>query len=91
VRHLIPFFLLALLAADLWLARESHFFRLTLAMQAAFYLLAVAGALLRHRRSGSIKLLSVPYYFCLVNAAALLGVLSIVRGSRVREWSPRGT
>ena len=91
VRHLIPFFLIALLAASAWLARTSHLFGLTLALQALFYLLAVAGALLRHSRGGALKLLSVPYYFCLVNAAALLGVLSIARGTRVRAWSPRGT
>lgn len=91
VRHLIPFFLIALLLASIWLSRSSHLFRLLLALQALFYLSALAGALLRHRRGGALVLLSVPYYFCLVNAAAFLGVLSIARGTRVREWSPRGT
>ena len=91
VRHLIPFFLIALLLSSADLARTSHLFAVTLAAQVLFYLLAVAGALLRHRRGGALKLFSVPYYFCLVNAAALFGVLSIARGTRVREWSPRGT
>lgn len=91
VRHLVPFFLLLLLAATLWLARTSDLFRVVLAAQLGFYILALMGALLRHRRGGAWKVFSVPYYFCLVNAAALFGVLSIVRGSRVREWSPRGT
>lgn len=91
VRHLIPFFLIALLLASIWLSRSSHLFGLLLALQALFYLSALAGALLRHRRGGALVLLSVPYYFCLVNAAAFLGVLSIARGTRVREWSPRGT
>lgn len=91
VRHLVPFLLLALLAANLWLARDFHLFRLALVLQAAFYALAIAGALLRHRRGGALKVFSVPYYFCLVNAAAFFGVLSILRGSRVKEWAPRGT
>ncbi len=91
VRHLIPFFLIALLGSNAWLARTSHLFTATLAMQIVFYLFAIVGALLRHRRGGALKLFSVPYYFCLVNAAALFGVLSIARGTRVREWSPRGT
>ena len=90
-RHLIPFFLVALLLASVWLARGSALFRVALAMQLAFYLLAAAGALLRHHRSGTRKMFSVPYYFCLVNVAAFLGVISIARGSRVRAWSPRGT
>ena len=91
VRHLIPFFLLLVAASSLWLARTSGFFRLVVALQAAFYFLAIFGALLRHHRGGALKVFSVPYYFCLVNAAAFLGVLSIARGARVREWSPRGT
>lgn len=91
VRHLIPFFLLLLFATSVWLARGSALFGLAVALQVLFYLFAVAGALLRHRRSGAGRVFSVPYYFCLVNAAALLGVLSIARGNRVREWSPRGS
>lgn len=91
VRHLIPFFLLLVAVSSAWLARTWPLFRLIVALQALFYLLAIVGALLRHRRSGALRVFSVPYYFCLVNAAAFLGVLSIARGARVREWSPRGT
>ena len=50
-----------------------------------------AGKFVRRHRGGALRVFSVPYYFCLVNAAAFLGVLSIARGARVREWSPRGT
>lgn len=91
VRHLVPFFLVLLLLSSGWLAREARLFRFVIVLQLVFYALALAGALLRHRRSGSLKMFSVPYYFCLVNAAALLGVLALLRGTRVREWSPRGS
>ena len=91
LRHLVPLFLVPLLLANLFLARRGHLFAAALAVQLAFYALAAAGALLRHTRLGASKLFSVPYYFCLVNAAALLGVVSILRGRRVRAWSPRGT
>lgn len=91
LRHLVPLFLVPLLLANLFLARRGHLFAAALAVQLALYALAAAGALLRHTRLGASKLFSVPYYFCLVNAAALLGVVSIVRGRRVRAWSPRGT
>jgi biofilm PGA synthesis N-glycosyltransferase PgaC len=91
VRHLIPFFLILIALSSLWLARSSHLFRLVVVLQAGFYLLAIIGALLRHHRGGAFRVFSVPYYFCLVNTAAFLGVLSIARGARVREWSPRGT
>ena len=32
---------------------------------------------------------AVPYYFCMVNAAAFLGVLSLIRGERLAAWTPR--
>ena len=91
IRHLIPFCLIPLLLSSAWLARDSHGFAAALGLQCLFYLLAIAGALLRHRRGGTLKMFAVPYYFCLVNAAAFFGVLSIARGTRVRAWSPRGT
>jgi cellulose synthase/poly-beta-1,6-N-acetylglucosamine synthase-like glycosyltransferase len=90
VRHLIPFFLIPLLLANVVLAVQSPLFRLVLALQLTFYALAAAGAALRHRPGGAMKLFSVPYYFCLVNAAAFFGVVAMLRGERVRAWSPRG-
>lgn len=90
VRHLIPFFLIPLFLANLVLARTSRFYALTLALQLAFYALAFAGAVLRNKRAGRSRLLSIPYYFCLVNAAAFFGVLSILRRRRLQAWTPRG-
>jgi hypothetical protein len=49
----------------------------------------VNGFALRGTRLGRAKPFTVPYYFCLVNAAAFLGVLSIVRGRRLQAWTPR--
>lgn len=91
VRHLIPFFLLLLLASNAYLAFTHRFFIAALALQLLMYFCAAAGALLRRTAIGAFKLFSVPYYFCLVNTAAFFGVLSILRGNRVRAWSPRGT
>ncbi len=90
VRHLVPFFLITLLFASIALIRRGPFYVLALAGQLAVYLLATAGALLRDRVIGRSKLLTVPYYFCFVNAAALFGVLSILRGERLTAWSTRG-
>lgn len=91
VRHLIPFFLLALLFSSLWLAIDSTIFSALLLLQVGFYGIAFAGAALRKTSLGTKRIFSVPYYFCLVNAAALLGVLGIARGRRVRAWTPRST
>jgi len=90
IRHFIALFLIPLLVSNAVLATRSRFFALVLVLQVIFYLLAVGGAVLRGTRAGRLKLFSIPYYFCLVNAAAFLGLLSIVRKERLRAWTPRG-
>lgn len=89
-RHLVPFFLIPLFLSNAVLAAGgSAVFRILFAGQVLFYGLALAGFVLRGTRLGKAKPFTVPYYFCLVNAAAFLGVLSILRGRRLRAWTPR--
>lgn len=89
VRHLVPFFLVPMFLANLGLAGVTPLYGALAGGQIGFYLLAAAGALLRHRPVGRWKVLSIPYYFTLVNLAAFLGVLSILRGDRLARWEPR--
>jgi cellulose synthase/poly-beta-1,6-N-acetylglucosamine synthase-like glycosyltransferase len=89
LRRLVPFFLIGLLASSGWLAAASGgAWSVVLALQLAFYLLATAGGLGRERAWGRQRILSVPFYFCLANAAAGVAVLSVVRGTRFRVWQP---
>ena len=89
LRRLVPFFLIGLLGTSAWLtaARGGSWSGL-LVIQIAFYLLAILGALARERPLGRARILSVPFYFCLANAAAAVAVLSILRGTRFRVWHP---
>jgi cellulose synthase/poly-beta-1,6-N-acetylglucosamine synthase-like glycosyltransferase len=89
LRHLAPFFLLGLLGSSVWLAPQHPLFLAAAGLQLIFYTLALAGFLLRRSRWGRSRLLSTPYYFTMVNTAALLGVLSVLRGRRLRQWAPR--
>ena len=89
LRHFVPFFLLALFLSNAALAADQPALRGVLALHVLFYAAAAAGFVLRRRRAGRSRLLTVPYYFCLVNAAALLGVVSIARGARLAVWTPR--
>ena len=89
VRHFIPFFLIPLFLASIALVRRGPLYVLALAGQALVYGLAAAGALLRDRAIGRAKILTVPYYFCFVNAAALFGVLAILRGKKTSAWDNR--
>lgn len=89
LRHLAPFFMLPLLAASIVLAGRP-FYAAALALQLAFYATAVAGFLSRRTRLGRARPLMAASYFCFVNAAAFVGVLSVLRGTRLRAWTPRG-
>lgn len=90
LRHFVPFFLVPLLVSHIALAAHSLWLALLLVPHSLVYLLGLTGALSRDRALGRWRLLSVPYYFCLVNLAALLGVVSILWGRRTTTWTPRG-
>lgn len=89
VRHFIAFFLIPLFFASLALARVSPLYAVALAGQLAIYALAIAGALLRDRPLGRSRFFTVPYYFCFVNAAAFVGILTMLRGGTQTAWTSR--
>jgi len=60
-----------------------------MAAQAGFYGSALAYLLFRNTSLGRLKLLSIPFFFCLVNAAALLATWNLVRGYRIDRWEPK--
>ncbi|MFP4056873.1 MAG: glycosyltransferase family 2 protein [Candidatus Brocadiia bacterium] len=62
------------------------FYRVVLAGQGAFYALAAGGWALRRRRGGP-PLLKLPFYFCMVNAAYVVGLWRALFGSRRVTWS----
>lgn len=85
LRWLVPYFLLAMLAANALLF-SYPWFRALLVPQVAFYLAALAGFRLRNPRSHFV--LSVPMSFCLVNFAALVGTLKAATGRASGTWKP---
>jgi len=86
LRWLVPYFLILLFVANLLLLRRP-FYRLTLALQVAFYALAAAGYLWQ-RRGKPPRVLGIPFSFCLVNVAALVGVARFAMGKRAGRWEP---
>lgn len=89
LRYLVPLFLIIALAASLAAAPTHPAFAGLAALQLLLYALAGAGHLLRRSRAGRCRPLAVPYYFCLVNLAALGGIVSLLRGTRYGIWLPR--
>jgi cellulose synthase/poly-beta-1,6-N-acetylglucosamine synthase-like glycosyltransferase len=88
LRRLVPFFLLAALAASIWLTASDAVWWLLLGPQLAFYGLALIGWAGRTRPWARARPLWVPYYFCLVNAAAAVAVVSVLGGLRFERWNP---
>lgn len=82
LRLLVPFAMLAALAANLFLI-GSPTYRLLLAGQLAFYALAVAGLT---GRLGP-RALRLPFYFCMVNSAAFFGLYHAVYEGMTRRRS----
>ena len=83
LRWFVPFFLIAITIINLTLL-ESPLFRIILYVQLAFYSLALIGVFLRGSKFG--KPFTVPFYFCLINTAALVGIIKYFTGNRQAIW-----
>ncbi|MBI4300648.1 MAG: glycosyltransferase family 2 protein [Chloroflexi bacterium] len=86
LRWSVGLMLAVVLALNVQLA-GSPFFLATLLLQLLFYALAVGGHLLR-KRANQPRLVSLPYYYCLVNLAALSGIWQLLSGRRRATWQP---
>ena len=88
LRYLAFFFIAALFVLNLLLWPVGTVYRIALVLQFSFIASALLG-FLAERVGKPNRLLSVPYYFMLVNAAALHAFFRFMRGERHRVWSPR--
>jgi hypothetical protein len=87
LRWLVPWFLLVILACSAVIAVRqgpASFGAILLYLQLAFYGLALIGCTRPNVRWPSI--VGVPFYFCMVNAAAWLGSIRGVLGVEKVTW-----
>lgn len=82
----IPLLAIALATAMLW--QRGGVYQLAGVAQAAFYGLAGLGIALGDRPAGRHPLLSLPAFFMVVNWAALLAAVNVLRGRRIERWEP---
>lgn len=82
VRLAVPFAMLAALALNVLLVRRP-FYLAILWLQIAFYALALLGGVWKLRP----RILRLPYYFCMVNAAVFAGIYHALTGRRRMAWS----
>jgi CDP-diglyceride synthetase len=84
LRWLVPLFLVMLFLSNMVLAAQSEGYRLALWMQVAFYVWALVPTLLPVSRWW--RPLTVPLYFCTLNAAALMSLIELFRGRHYVVW-----
>lgn len=61
------------------------FYQLLLAAQILFYAMAVLGWIME-KRELRIKILFIPYYFCVMNYAVLMGIIRYFKGNQSAAW-----
>jgi hypothetical protein len=62
------------------------FYRLFTLAQLVFYLCAIAGMLFENRRIGRMKIFTIPFYFTMTYAAALVAVIKLLKGQEIIRW-----
>ena len=77
-----------LYAVAFWTRGEGLPYQACFASMSAFFVLSAAGGILE-RFGRPISLMSVPYHFVLVNAAAAHALFNYLRGRRQAVWTPR--
>lgn len=90
LRWLVPVFLGALLFLNLILFTKAAVYAVTLMAQLVFYASAFIGYT-RRRRHEQPAAFRIPYYFCLVNFAAAVGLIELMSGKTYTTWKTART
>ena len=91
LRRLLPVALVLLLASSLVLALVAgdEFYRFAAVGQVGFYALAAVGGITRRTRVGRVKVILIPFYFCMANGAALIALGRFLSGQKIGIWDPQ--
>jgi cellulose synthase/poly-beta-1,6-N-acetylglucosamine synthase-like glycosyltransferase len=89
MRRLIVYPLVLLFVMSPFLWGTGLFYQLAMIGQLAFYSFALLGFLLDRTRFRRLKILTIPFYFCLVNAAAFIASINVLRGREIKRWEPQ--
>lgn len=89
IRWLVLLFLIIIFVSNLFLL-DHWFYQAMLFGQIFFYLFALIGYLLQERRI-KIKIFNIPFYFCMINLASLVGLLKLLTGGIEATWEKAET
>lgn len=89
LRRLVVFPLIILFLISPFLWQKSLFYQIITLAQIVFYSIGTLGMLFKRIRFGQTKFFTIPFYFCMVNAAALLATMNVLRGQQINRWEPQ--
>jgi cellulose synthase/poly-beta-1,6-N-acetylglucosamine synthase-like glycosyltransferase len=89
LRYLVVFPLLMLFFISPFLWKTGWIYQLATISQVVFYLCALLGLLLHRTRFSRKKIFTIPFYFCMVNAASLVAVIKVLSGQQIKHWEPQ--
>ncbi|EPR71373.1 glycosyltransferase family 2 protein [Cyclobacterium qasimii] len=80
-----PFLLVLIFVVNFFLLSQGVIYQLLMFSQLFFYAAALLGYFLESRKI-RIKILFVPFYFCMMNYAVVAGLLRFMKGSQKSTW-----
>ena len=86
LRWLIPLFLIVIFCANglLVAINPSIWYKMVFVLQILFYIIAILGMIMSKRTNN--RLFSIPFYFCLMNGAALCGIYKGLFDKQSVKW-----
>ncbi len=86
LRWLGGIFIVLFLLLNITLIGNGWVYQLFFALQIGFYMLAVMGYTLDKQGKKSSYLITIPYYFVMVNLSSLLGIIDAYKGKTYTTW-----
>lgn len=87
LRWLAPLFFIGLFVSNAFLLKEGTLFKSLFLLQVGCYGLAILGYLMSRSKLKN-KVVKVPFYFCLVNIAAIIGIYRTLFRENKVIWEP---
>jgi cellulose synthase/poly-beta-1,6-N-acetylglucosamine synthase-like glycosyltransferase len=88
-RRLVPVSLAILGVVSIAAWSHGPLYQAAVLAQVCFYGMASVGYLLRRSRMGRLRLLYIPFYYCMANVACSVAWVHALRGRRIEVWQPQ--
>ena len=89
LRYLVVFPLLVLVLVSPFIWKAGFIYQMATIAQVAFYSCALIGWRFHGTGFARKKIFTIPFYFCMVNAASLVAFIKVLRGQQIKHWEPQ--